>query len=192
MKKVLNVGGNSKAIALPKQYAGYEHLLLDIDPTGQPDVLCDARELDKLAASSFDAVYCSHNLEHYHHHDVRKVLSGFFHVLKPGGFAHIIVPDLASVMRTVVEKKLDVEDVLYQSGMGPIKVIDVLYGHGAQIERSGQDFFSHKTGFTEKSLLLALQKAGFVNLHSSCHGFAVTALAFKEHVDQQALSSFIG
>ena len=30
--KVLNVGGNSKAIALPPIFDGYEHLLLDIDP----------------------------------------------------------------------------------------------------------------------------------------------------------------
>ena len=43
--KVLNVGGNSKAIALPPIFDGYEHLLLDIDPTGKPDLLCDAREL---------------------------------------------------------------------------------------------------------------------------------------------------
>ena len=33
MKKVLNVGGNSKAIPLPPQYAGFDHVLLDIDPT---------------------------------------------------------------------------------------------------------------------------------------------------------------
>ena len=37
--KVLNVGGNSKAIALPPIFDGYEHLLLDIDPTGKPDLL---------------------------------------------------------------------------------------------------------------------------------------------------------
>ena len=45
MKKVLNVGGNNKSIALPPHYAGFEHLLLDIDPAGSPDIVCDAREL---------------------------------------------------------------------------------------------------------------------------------------------------
>ena len=64
MKKVLNVGGNNKAIALPPQYADFDHLLLDIDPKGAPDIVCDARQLTTLAASQFDAVYCSHNLEH--------------------------------------------------------------------------------------------------------------------------------
>ena len=64
--KVLNVGGNSKAIPLPPQYAGFEHILLDIDPSGNPDVVCDARQLDTLTADQYDAIYCSHNLEHYH------------------------------------------------------------------------------------------------------------------------------
>jgi hypothetical protein len=45
LKKVLNVGGNNKLIALPPQYADFEHLLLDIDPKGEPDILCDARLL---------------------------------------------------------------------------------------------------------------------------------------------------
>jgi hypothetical protein len=36
----LNVGGNSEAIPLPARYAGFEHLLLDIDPKGSPDILC--------------------------------------------------------------------------------------------------------------------------------------------------------
>jgi hypothetical protein len=42
-KRVLNVGGNSRQIPLPPQYAGFEHVLLDIDPTVSPDIPCDAR-----------------------------------------------------------------------------------------------------------------------------------------------------
>ena len=30
-RKVLNVGGNNKEIRIPQYYAGFEHLLLDID-----------------------------------------------------------------------------------------------------------------------------------------------------------------
>ena len=58
MKKVLNVGGNSKAIPLPPQYSEFEHLLLDIDPKGSPDIVCDARNLTTLESGQFDAVYC--------------------------------------------------------------------------------------------------------------------------------------
>jgi ubiquinone/menaquinone biosynthesis C-methylase UbiE len=179
LKKVLNVGGNSKAIALPPQYAGWEHMLLDIDPTGKPDIVCDARKLETLDAAQFDAVYCSHNLEHYYRHDVQKVLAGFLHVLKKGGFAHIRVPDINAVMRVTIERGLDIDDVLYQASSGPIMVLDVLYGWSRKIEESGEEFFAHKTGFTQKSLLTALQKASFSKTYSNTGNLEVTAIAFK-------------
>jgi len=181
MKKVLNVGGNSKAIPLPPQYEGWDHVLLDIDPKGNPDVLCDARELITLPKSTYDSVYCSHNLEHYYHHDAKKVLAGFIHVLKADGFVYIRVPDMHAVMQTMIEEELDIEDELYQSPAGPIKVLDVIYGYGLEIERSGCDFFAHKTGFTEKSLISILQSAGFSWVFSSttAHDLEILALAFK-------------
>ena len=179
MKKVLNVGGNNKAIPLPPQYQGFEHLLLDIDPRGNPDIVCDARQLTTLPAGQFDAVYCSHNLEHYYKHEVPRVLRGFLHVLKDGGFAHIRVPDIEEVMRSTLERGLDIDDVLYTSAAGPITVQDVIYGYGLEIERSGQDFYAHKTGFTPKSLLKALQDAGFSEVYTSVGNLEVNGLAFK-------------
>ena len=184
MKSILNVGGQSKKIALPPQYAEHRHLLLDIDPETSPDVLCDARELTKLAPAQFDVVYCSHNLEHYHRHEIGRVLAGFLHVLKPAGFAHIRVPDVGGLMRIVVEQDLDVEDVLYHSRAGPISVLDVLYGFGIEIERSGQEFFSHKTGFTRKSLAAALGRAGFGRIYTAAGDLEVEAYAFKAPPDQ--------
>lgn len=112
-----------------------------------------------LPAAQFDAVYCSHNLEHYYRHDVPRVLAGFRHVLNADGFAEIHVPDLADLMQTVVRRGLDVDDLLYQSPAGPITVRDVLYGLGTEIERSGNDFWAHKTGFTKKSLTALLVHA---------------------------------
>ena len=190
MKKVLNVGGNSKAIPLPPQYARFEHLLLDIDPAGSPDVVCDARELATLDAGQFDAVYCSHNLEHYYRHEVPMVLAGFLHVLKDGGFAHIRVPDIQEVMRATIERGLDIDDVLYQSAAGPIMVLDVLYGYGSEIERSGRDFFAHKTGFTPKSLLKALHRSGFSKTYSVAGNLEINALAFKGAPDPGARELF--
>jgi len=190
VKRVLNVGGNNKEIPLPTQYAEFEHLLLDIDPIGSPDIVCDARELTSLEADQFDAVYCSHNLEHYYRHDVPRVLSGFLHVLKDGGFAQIRVPDIADVMRATIERGLDIDDVLYQSPAGPIMVLDVLYGYSVEIERSGQEFYAHKTGFTQKSLLAALQKAGFLKIYSRTGDLEINALAFKGIPDQNTCALF--
>lgn len=189
-RSVLNVGGNSKAIALPPQYQGFEHLLLDIDPTGSPDVVCDARDLATLAGGRFDAVYCSHNLEHYLGHEVPRVLAGFLHVLKDGGFAHVRVPDLHEVMRQTIERGLDIEDTLYQSAVGPIRVVDVIYGHGPQIAASGNDFFAHKTGFTRRSLHAALARAGFAAVYSGTANLEVTAVAFKGRADPASLALF--
>jgi SAM-dependent methyltransferase len=190
LKKVLNVGGNNKAIPLPPQYADFEHLLLDIDPKGSPDIVCDARKLTTLKGGQFDAVYCSHNLEHYYRHDVQRVLAGFLHVLKDGGFAQIRVPDINEVMRVTIERGLDIDDVLYQSPAGPIMVLDVLYGYGVEIERSGQDFYAHKTGFTQKSLLAALHRSGFSKTYSMVGDLEISALTFKGVPDQIARSLF--
>ena len=190
MKKVLNVGGNSKEISLPPQYAGWDHVLLDIDPAGKPDVVCDARKLETLEAAQFDAIYCSHNLEHYYRHEVKSVLAGFLHVLKADGFVHARVPDIKAVMKTAVERDLDLEDVLYQASVGPIMLIDVLYGWSRKIEESGEGFFAHKTGFTQKSLTGALRGAGFRKIYTSCANLEIRAIAFRETANAETRALF--
>ncbi|HEX9179130.1 MAG TPA: hypothetical protein VF859_01955 [Burkholderiales bacterium] len=179
-RRVLNVGGASKAIPIPAYYAGWRHDLLDIDAGVQPDVLCDAREMTRLAAGGYDAVYCSHNLEHYYRHEVPRVLAGFRHVLREDGFVDIRVPDIAAVMTQAVTRGLDIEDVLYHSAAGPITVRDVIYGWGAEIERSGSDYYAHKTGFTEQSLRQALQGA-FPHVYTARNepAYELVALAFS-------------
>lgn len=187
MRKVLNVGGNNKAIPLPPIYRGWAHLLLDIDPKGEPDVVCDARAMTDLPAADYDAVYCSHNLEHYHRHEVPKVLAGFRHVLKADGFVHLRVPDIGAVMLAAAQNKLDIEDVLYKSPRGPITVHDVIYGYGVEIERSGNDFFAHKTGFTPKSLVKVLQAAGFASVFVGTGNLEVLAYAFTGRASDFAI-----
>lgn len=178
-RKVLNVGGNSREITLPVEYDGWEHILLDIDAGNNPDVLCDARELDRLSAAAYDAVYCSHNLEHYYRHELNRVLAGFLHVLREDGFACIRVPDISALMRVVVERNLDIEDVLYQSQAGPIAVRDVIYGYDLQIQRSGSDYFAHKTGFSQKSLISILKNTGFPIVFSRCDNLEIVVYAFR-------------
>jgi len=190
MRKVLNVGGNSKAIPLPPQYQGWEHTLLDIDQRGKPDILADARALTNLPAAQFDVVYCSHNLEHYYRHDCVKVLAGFRHVLKEDGLAHIIVPDIGELIRVVNHHNLDIDDALYQSPVGPVLVRDVLYGYGVEIERSGLDFYAHKTGFTQKSLTTILQKCGFNYVFIRSCNLQIQSFSFKNKPTEFATKLF--
>lgn len=189
-RKVLNVGGNSKDIPIPEQYGGWEHLLLDIDAKGNPDVVCDARELTDLPQADYDSVYCSHNLEHFYRHDVEKVLAGFLHVLKDDGFAYIRVPDMGELMQTVTQRGLDIGDILYQSPAGPITVMDVIYGYGKEIESSGNDFYAHKTGFTQKSMMAALHNAGFPIVFIHAAELEIMAIAFKSQPSDYATALF--
>lgn len=190
-KKVLNVGGNSKDIPIPDFYQGWEHHLLDIDPIGKPDIVCDARELVDMQelAGEYDSVYCSHNLEHYYSHDAIKVLHGFNHVLKEDGFANIRVPDIQAVMQYVVQNNMDINDTLYECGGGPIMVKDVIYGWGKQIEESGCDFFAHKTGFTVKSLLAALSETAFPYSFYGEGMFEIVVYAFKQSPEEDILKA---
>lgn len=187
--RVLNVGGSSKATPIPGHFDGWRHDLLDIDPRGQPDIVCDARELSSLSGGIYDAVYCSHNLEHYYRHDGLKVVRGFVNMLNESGFAEIRVPDIEWVITALREKQLELDDVLYQSPAGPITAHDVIYGLQSEIENSGQDFYAHKTGFTPKSLVKMLIEGGFkkVFLVKDEH-LAVHAFAFKLEptLEQQA------
>ncbi len=178
---VLNVGGNNKSIPIPAHYGSWRHLLLDISPSDDADIVMDSRKLVDFPAQQFDAVYCSHNLEHYYQHDVKVVLSGFAHVLKPGGFAEIHVPNMRTVLKRFIDTGMEINDVLYVSPGGPITVHDVVYGWGKEIEESGEDFYAHKTGFTEASLMAALNAAGFAQVWTteSDDTFAIGALAFK-------------
>ena len=89
----------------------------------------------KLPCSEYDAVYCSHNLEHYYGTTCPKSCPDFSMFSKTFGFAHIRVPDLGEVMSTVVQRGLDIDDFLYQSPSGPITVRDVLFGYGVELER---------------------------------------------------------
>lgn len=191
VKSVLNVGGNNKEIPIPNYFAGWQHDLLDIDPRGEPDLVCDARELRGLAGGIYDAVYCSHNLEHYYRHDGLNVIRGFHHMLNDTGFAEIRVPDIAQVMAALREKELELDDILYHSPAGPISAHDVVYGFQKEIQESGQDFYAHKTGFTPKSLEKILEDGGFstVFLSTQKEALAVHALAFKVEptVEQHAL-----
>lgn len=193
MCSVLNVGGGNKGIRIPEHFKDWQHLLLDIAPGGDVDLVMDARKLANISEGQFDAIYCSHNLEHYYKHDVAVVLAGFFHVLKPQGFAEIHVPNMRSVLKHFAETDMDIDDVLYESPMGPISVHDVIYGLGKQIESSGVDFYAHKTGFTETTLMSALKRAGFpmIWIGESTDKFSLSALAFKQ-APTPAQSSLLG
>ena len=189
-RRVLNVGGQSHGIPLPAPYATFEQVLLDLDPTVGADIVLDVRELTSLAPQQFDAVYCSHNLEHVRQHEVPVVLAGFRHVLKPGGLAHIIVPDLQELMLACVQQGIDLDGLLYESPMGPITPLDVLYGHGGLIAQSGQDFYAHRTGFSRRTLANGVEASGFSPMFCQQGNLELNMITFNGDPDPELAALF--
>lgn len=186
--KVLNVGGCNKHIPIPAHFDGWDHVLLDIEPNDEVDVVCDARQLQTQCPAAYDAVYCSHNLEHYYRHDLPAVLAGFKHVLKTNGFVHIVVPNMLAVFKYLIESGKDIDDVMYDSAAGPIRAVDMIYGLESFIANSGNDFMCHKNGFTAKSMAKLLFMNGFEHVFIGSGDFNITAFAFnKEPSDQQMI-----
>lgn len=185
MHKVLNVGGGAGR-QLPQRYAGWQQVLLDIDANVKPDVCCDALQMNKLKAATYDAVYCSHTIEHFYRHDVNRLLRGFVHVLKPTGFADVAVPNLKNLVESVNGHDLD--DIWYESPSGPISFHDVLYGHGRYMA-SGNLYYAHKCGFTKASLTKELFGAGFAYIAALEQDSNLIAYAFlkKPSAAQAAL-----
>ena len=182
--RVLNIGGG--AIPMPPFYEHWERVVLDIDRNTRPDVLMDARNMGRLPAGEFDAVYSSHCLEHFYEHEIPGILAGFVHVLTDNGFADIRVPDLASAIRYAFDKGLDLTDALYQSPAGPIRLADMLWGHQPQIKASGQPYMAHRWGFTRATLGTAL-KAHFDTVWIAAARLELQAFAFKAKPDDELL-----
>lgn len=188
MPMVLNVGGGPSR-TLPTRYAGWEQLLLDIDPNVKPDVCCDALEMHKLKAATYDVVYCSHTIEHFYRHDINRLLRGFAHVLKPDGFADVAVPNLTYLIAQAQGRELD--DVWYQSPSGPISFHDVLYGHGRYMA-AGNAFYAHKCGFTKMSLSKEFFAAGFTHVAAEEQDSNLVAYAFRRKPTAKQVSMLEG
>jgi len=161
-KRVLNAGsGPASRERLREFFPSIEFLevRMDIDPATRPDLVgsfADMREL--VADASFEAVWSSHSLEHLHAHEALPALAEFRRVLRADGFAVVTCPDVAAVAKLLTEHDLD--HVAYTSPAGPIRIHDMLYGHGPSVE-AGRAHMAHKTGFTAARLGRLATQAGF-------------------------------
>jgi SAM-dependent methyltransferase len=127
---------------------------VDIDPGVQPDVV--ASMLDMGDIGGFDVVYSSHSLEHVYPHEVPVALAEMFRVLKPGGLAVVVVPNLDGV-------KPD-EEPLYESPAGPVCGLDMIYGMARLIKH--QPYMAHHSGFIPATLARAIESVGFQKVHT--------------------------
>jgi SAM-dependent methyltransferase len=179
-KTVLHVGcGPYRPDSLPETFRTdeWQEVRLDIDPAVRPDIIGSITDMSAVPSESVDAVYSSHNVEHVYDHQVLLVLAEFHRVLKPGGFAMILVPDIQIAAEAVAEGNLE-DSPLYISPAGPIAAIDMFYGFRKAIA-SGNYYMAHNTAFTAKSLSDKIQQAGFRDLEVRRENFDIVAIGYK-------------
>lgn len=148
-KRVLHAGCGGTSLPPWSILDGHE-VRLDIDPNCRPDIVASLTDLGDIG--EFDTIFCSHTLEHLHPKDGDKALREFHRVLKPGGIAVIMVPNLDGILPN--------EDVIYESAVGPITGLDMYYGHRGLTENN--PYMAHKTGFTPATMEKVLGGAGFM------------------------------
>jgi SAM-dependent methyltransferase len=161
-KRVLNAG--SGAIRVGALHEGFHssnwtEVRLDIDARTAPDIVGSLTDMRGVVAdASFDAVWSSHSVEHLHAHEVVPAFCEFRRVLKVDGFALVTCPNLGVIAELIT--RYGTEATIYNSAAGPIKALDMLYGHGRSIA-NGRYAMAHNTGFTVDSLGQIGIDAGF-------------------------------
>lgn len=166
--KVLHVGCGGSP--LPDIFGECEEVRFDMDPNTGADLIGDMLDIP-LPDNDVDAVYTSHTLEHVTLHDGIRALKEFARVLKPGGRAVVIVPNIG-VLGELISSG-DLYRTLYDSPGGKVCAADMLYGHQGLIERDGQQKayrFQHRFGYTPETLARAFVDAGFVSVRSGKMG----------------------
>lgn len=158
--RVLHAGCGG--VPLPPLFGECEEVRLDANPETLPHVCASIEDMGDIG--TFDVVYSSHVLEHLYPHQVPKALKEFFRVMT--GYAMIIVPDLEGLAIN--------EDVLFESELGPITALDLIYGLRSQLDNA---HMAHHTGFTAETLTKALREAGFRNVKTTREAWNLMAIA---------------
>lgn len=133
----------------------------------------------------FDAVYCTHTLEHTHngYHAVQEI----FRILRPGGLLFVIVPDHAYYYgETFVEP--DEVIPIEQRDLGIFE--DILFErHGFRADSPRNQF-----PFTMKTLLAVILESGFELQYTARvdrYGTELWAIATKPRDDVEVVSPLI-
>jgi hypothetical protein len=190
MKSFLHVGCGPQDKTGLKGFSSsdWKEIRFDIDKNVKPDIEGTLTDMRAVETGSVDAIYSSHNIEHVYPHEVPIALNEFSRVLKNDGMVVITCPDLQSVCEAVVNDKL--LEPLYQSSLGPIAPIDILYGHRRLIQK-GNVYMAHKCGFTYSALSNAFLGAGFRRVFGGRRpaAFDLWLVAFKQELPEDQITN---
>jgi predicted SAM-dependent methyltransferase len=160
-KRILNAGSGPAGGTVHPGFdrSIWKEVRIDVDPRNAPDLVGSISDMRAIVDDeSFDAVWSSHCIEHLHDHEVLPAFREFRRILSNDGFAIISCPNLDAIAKLVVSE--DIESVAYLSPAGPIRLLDMIFGHSRSIE-TGHVYMTHKTGFTTDRLGRLAVHAGF-------------------------------
>lgn len=158
MKYLLHAGCGHPSNKPPFEFSAFKEVRLDADKNSKPDIIASIVAMPMVETDGFDAIFCSHTLEHLYPYQVADAMAEFNRVLKPGGYVLVHVPDLQAIGGRLALDQAD--NVLYMSHIGPITPLDMLYGLRSAVG-AGNKFMAHHTGFTASVLQRAFEEAGF-------------------------------
>ena len=167
LRTVLSVGSGPESHK-DWEAQGYQVIRLDIEPRTNPDICANMTDMGDVGP--FDVIFCCHALEHLYPHEVSQALGEFHRVLKPGGTAVILVPDLEGIKPT--------DDVLpdYPSDCR-ITGLHLYYGDAKQIPEF--PYMAHHCGFVKETLGKAMEAAGFTVITKRLSSYNLMATGSK-------------
>ena len=179
-KTLLHVGCGPRGRPIPEMFDGYTELRMDIDAAVEPDVVGSITAMD-MPDGSVDGVYASHILEHVEQWQVHEALCEVRRVLRPGGVALIVTPDLERIAQEIIDHPGLVEAITQES---PFKAapLDMLFGDQSAVF-VGREYQRHRTAFTQLTMAGHLEAAGFAGGAVSAHNWQLFARATKGHDD---------
>ena len=127
-----------------------------VDLMADCDVRADARTLP-FGDGVFDSVYAAHLIEHLNEAEGVEALQEWRRVLKRGGEVLVRCPDFDAILDYLVRG--GPLSVAYESAVGPIRPMDMLYGYQPDLKRWPS--MGHRWAYTQRMLGAALQAAGF-------------------------------
>jgi len=189
MKTLLNVGCGFSNKSELKGFDNddWEEIRLDIDSTVKPDIVGTLTDMSLVETGSVDTVYSSYNLDHIYAHEVPIALKEFYRVLNEDGIALVKCPDIQSVCELIAQDKLF--EPLYDSVLGPIYPIDVIYGNRQEIQL-GNEYMAKKVGFTYSLLNKAFAAAGFKSRYGGrmpALGGELNIVAFNQKLTEEEI-----
>ena len=189
MKTLLNVGCGWSNISKLKGFNNdnWKEIRFDIDKKVNPDIEGTLTDMSLVETASVDAIYSSYNLDHIYAHEVPLALKEFYRVLNEDGFAVVRCPDIQTVCELIAQDKY--LELLYESEIGPIYPIDVIYGNRWQIQ-NGNEYMAKKVGFTYSALNASFAEAGFKSRYGGrfpLNGGELAMVAFKQKIPEEQI-----